>query len=178
MKKYSTKELTIIALLIAIVFVATYLVQIPMPFSQGGVIHVGDVAFMGIALLFGPHIGAIAGGAGMALFDILSPYAIWAPFTLVVRLAMGWLIGTVSHSGKSYGRDFRKNIVALIASLPILIGGYYAAEAIIYGNWIAPIQSIAGNLGQYTVGVVGGLALNRILGALAMVKKFQKELEH
>ncbi|NLY35964.1 MAG: ECF transporter S component [Tissierellia bacterium] len=178
MKKYSTKELTVIALLIAIVFVATYLVQIPMPFSQGGLIHVGDVAFMCIALLFGPSIGAIAGGVGMALFDLLSPYAIWAPFTLAIRLAMGWLIGTVSHSAMSYGRDFKRNIIALLVSLPILIGGYYVAEAIIYGNWIAPVQSILGNLSQYIVGVVGAIALNRILGALPLVKKFQKDFEH
>ncbi|HZK10103.1 MAG TPA: ECF transporter S component, partial [Clostridia bacterium] len=177
MKKHSTKELTLLALLIAIVFVSTYLVQIPMPFSRGGLIHVGDVAFMCIALLFGARMGAIAGGVGMALFDILSPYAIWAPFTLVIRLLMGWLIGTISHGKKSYGRNTPRNILALLASLPLLIGGYYVAEAILYGNWIAPLQSVSGNLGQYIVGFIGSLALNRILGSLATVKKYQKESE-
>lgn len=175
MNKYSTKELTLLALLIAIVFVATYLVQIPMPFSQGGLIHVGDVAFMCIALLFGPRIGAIAGGVGMALFDLLSPYAIWAPFTLIIRVSMGWVIGAISHGSKSYGRNFKRNIIALLASLPLLIGGYYVAEALIYGNWIAPMQSIGGNLSQYTVGVAGSLALSRVLGQLPVVKKYQKE---
>ena len=113
----------------------------------------------------------------MALFDILSPYAIWAPFTLVIRLLMGWLIGTISHGKKSYGRNTPRNILALLASLPLLIGGYYVAEAILYGNWIAPLQSVSGNLGQYIVGFIGSLALNRILGSLATVKKYQKESE-
>ncbi len=175
MKTFSTKDMTILALLIAIVFVSTYLVQIPMPFSQGGLIHVGDVAFMTIALLFGARVGALAGAGGMALFDLLSPYAIWAPFTLVIRLLMGWIIGSISHGQASYGRNFKKNILALLVTLPVLIGGYYVAEAILYGNWIAPVQSIGGNLGQYTVGLVGSLALSRVLGGLAAIKGIQKQ---
>ena len=174
MKRYTTKEMTLLALLIAIVFVATYLVQIPMPFSQGGLIHVGDVAFMAIALLFGARIGALAGGLGMGLFDLLSPYSIWAPFTLVIRLAMGWVIGRISHGRASRGRNFKKNVLALLVTLPILIGGYYVAEALIYGNWIAPLQSIGGNLGQYTVGFVGSLALNKLLGEVSSIKSLQK----
>lgn len=177
MKKYSTKELTLLALFVALVFVSTYLVQIPMPFAQGGLVHVGDVALMSIALLFGRRVGALAGGLGMGLFDLLSPYAIWAPFTLAIRLAMGYIIGAISHSGGSRGRNFKRNVFALLASLPILLGGYYVAEAILYGNWIAPVQSLTGNFGQYLAGFIGSLALNKLLGGVASMSKLQDEFE-
>lgn len=177
MKKYSTKELTLLALFVAIVFVSTYLVQIPMPFSQGGLVHVGDVALMSIALLFGARVGALAGGLGMGLFDLLSPYAIWAPFTLVIRLAMGYVIGKISHSGGSRGRNFKRNVLALLAALPILLGGYYVAEAIIYGNWIAPVQSLSGNFGQYSAGFIGSLALSKVMGGISGMSKLQDEFD-
>lgn len=174
MKNRTTSELTLLALLVAIVFVSTYLVQIPMPFSKGGLVHVGDVAFFTIALIFGSRIGAIAGGVGMGLFDLLSPYAIWAPFTFVIRLLMGIIIGRIAHSGESVGQDIKKNIVALLASMPILIGGYYVAEAILYGNWVAPVSSISGNIGQFAVGFFGGLALSKVLSSLKIIENYHK----
>ena len=38
--------------------------------------------------------------------------------------------------------------------LPIAANGYYIAEGIIYGNWIAPAASIPGNLVQIGVAAV------------------------
>ena len=174
MKNRTAGDLTLIALLIAIVFVTTYLVQIPMPFSKGGLVHVGDVAFFTITLLFGSRIGAIAGGVGMGLFDLLSPYAIWTPFTFVIRFVMGIIIGRIAHSGDSHGDSIKKNVVALFAAMPVLIGGYYVAEAILYGNWIAPVSSISGNFGQFSVGFFGGLALNKVLGSLKIIENYHK----
>jgi uncharacterized membrane protein len=38
-----------------------------------------------------------------------------------------------------------------------MIAGYYAAEGIIYGNWLTPVTSIPGNIAQLVVGAVIGL---------------------
>ena len=38
--------------------------------------------------------------------------------------------------------------LALVLACAIKIGGYYLAEAIIYGNWVVPLTSIPGNLIQ------------------------------
>ncbi len=164
-----TLSLAITALLIALVFIGTFAIQIPMPFSQGGLIHAGDLVFFTVCLLFSPRRSAIAGAFGMGLFDLLSPYAIWAPFTFVIRLIMGFVISTVA--GKS-GKVSRY-LLALIVGLPILLGGYYLAEAILYGNWVSPVRSIPGNLGQWLIGAAGAIPLSRILYSIPSLKNMR-----
>ena len=49
------------------------------------------------------------------------------------------------------------NVVSVILALIIKVVGYYFAEVILYGNWIAPLGSIPGNIVQ--VGFAGVLVL-------------------
>lgn len=172
-KNVTTMDLSIYALLIALVFLSTYIITVPMPFSQGGLIHIGDVMLFTSALVFGEKKGAIAGGFGMFLFDVLSPYAVWAPFTLVIKGLMGYLVGKIAFSNGYMGNNKKMNIIAIFASLPVLIIGYYIAEALIYGNWITPINSVPGNLWQFAFGLVGGLPLSMILNGLLPIKKYK-----
>ena len=53
---------------------------------------------------FGKKVGALAGGIGMGLFDLLSPWAIWAPFTLVIVGLMGFVVGLISEKKKGFGK--------------------------------------------------------------------------
>ena len=39
-----------------------------------------------VSIIFGPKKGAIAGAVGMGLFDLVSGWTLWAPFTIVARL--------------------------------------------------------------------------------------------
>ena len=50
-----------------------------------------------------------------------------------------------------------------------MIAGYYIAEVILYGNWLAPIYSIPGNIVQLVIGIVVSLPLS------AGMKKVIKE---
>lgn len=168
-KSNITLGLAITALLIALIFIGTYAIQVPMPFSQGGLIHAGDLVFFTVCLLFRPKRSSIAGAFGMGLFDLLSPYAIWAPFTFVIRLIMGFAISSVAGQGDKISR----NLLALLVGLPILIGGYYAAEAILYGNWIAPVKSITGNFSQWLIGAAGSIPLSRILYNIPALKNMR-----
>ncbi|HEY8497562.1 MAG TPA: ECF transporter S component, partial [Limnochordales bacterium] len=68
----------------ALVAAATMFVQIPMPAGQGYA-NVGDAVIFVFAALFGPTVGLAAGGIGSALADVLTGYAVWAPFTLVIK---------------------------------------------------------------------------------------------
>ena len=45
------------------------------------------------------------------------------------------------------------NVLSVILAIVIKIVGYYFAEVILYGNWIAPLGSIPGNIIQ--VGFAG-----------------------
>ncbi len=116
----------------------------------GGLVHLGNIPFFIAAILFGKKIGAISGGVGMALFDVLSPYAIWAPFTLVIGLATGFLIALCTAQKKSFPRY----LLAMLVAAAVKVGGYYIAEGFIYGNWLAPALAIPANLTQVGVAAV------------------------
>ena len=83
--------ISMVGIFIALNFVVTYWIQIPIP-ATGGYINIGDVAVMFTALLFGPIIGGIAGGVGPMLADAFSPWVIYAPATLVIKGIEGFLM--------------------------------------------------------------------------------------
>ena len=53
----------------ALTCIATMLIQIPIPL---GYAHLGDSVILITAYLFGPVVGALAGGIGSAMADILT----------------------------------------------------------------------------------------------------------
>ena len=141
----SVKSLAITAICLVLVYVFTAVVNIRLPFApNGGLIHLGNVPLFVAAILFGKRTGMIAGGIGMALFDLLSGWTLWAPFTLVIVGCMGFVVGAVTEKKKS----FPFYLLALLLACAIKIGGYYLAEAVIYQNWVVPLTSIPGNLIQ------------------------------
>lgn len=147
----SVKELAITAVCIVLVYVFTAVVNVKLPIAAaGGLIHLGNVPLFIAAILFGKRTGMIAGGIGMGLFDLLSGWTLWAPFTLVIVGCMGLVVGAVTENKKSFPRY----ILAMVLACVIKVVGYYIAEGFIYGNWIAPVSSIPGNLVQIGVAAV------------------------
>ncbi|MCI5898144.1 MAG: ECF transporter S component [Firmicutes bacterium] len=156
-QKSKTYELVVDALFIALTFVATWLINIRLPFvGSGGLIHLGNVPLFVAAMLFGKKTGAIAGAFGMALFDLMSGWTAWAPFTFVIVGCMGFTVGLIAEK-KPFKSMMVNNIVSIILAIIIKIVGYYFAEVILYGNWILPFGSIPGNIVQ--VGVAGIIVL-------------------
>ena len=142
--------LTITALFIALTYVFTAFVNVRLPITaNGGLIHLGNVPLFICAILFGKKSGALAGGIGMGLFDLLSGWTAWAPFTFIIVAIMGYVVGAITE--KHHGLGFA---LAIAAACVIKVVGYYIAEGIIYGNWIAPVTSIPGNLFQIGVAAV------------------------
>ncbi|MBE5868296.1 MAG: ECF transporter S component [Lachnospiraceae bacterium] len=145
------KHLVVTALAIALTYVFTAFVNIRLPImANGGLIHLGNVPLFVFAIIFGKKTGAIAGGIGMALFDLLSGWTAWAPFTLVVVGAMGYVVGAITEKKHSFGWT----VTAMLSALVIKIGGYYIAEGIIYGNWAIPVASIPGNVVQVMTAMI------------------------
>lgn len=151
-----TRDLALTAISLVLVYVFTAVVNIRLPIAAaGGLIHLGNVPLFVAAILFGKRTGMIAGGVGMALFDLLSGWTLWAPFTLIVVGCMGYVVGAVTEKKKSFPRY----LLAMVLACLIKIAGYYIAEGFIYGNWIAPVSSIPGNLVQILVAAVVTLAI-------------------
>lgn len=152
---FSAKEIAISGLFTAMVFIATMFINIRLPISvNGGLIHFGNVILFTVAIAFGKRKGAVAGAFGMGLFDIVSGWAAWAPFTFVIRGIMGYLAGSISNSRGKDGRSFIFNLLAVIVSGIWMMAGYYIAEVILYGNWLTPATSIPGNIAQLTIGLL------------------------
>lgn len=160
----NVKFITITAVFIALTYVFTAFVNIRLPIAAaGGLIHLGNVPLFICAIIFGKKSAAIAGGVGMALFDLLSGWTAWAPFTLVIVALMGYAAGAVTQ----YRHGLKWDALAIAVACVIKVAGYYIAEGIIYGNWITPAASIPGNLVQIGTAAVIVLLTVEELRAIA-----------
>jgi uncharacterized membrane protein len=159
-----TQALVINALFVALTLVATMFINLKLPIAgNGGLIHLGNVPLFIAAFVFGRRTGAIAGAFGMGLFDLISGWTIWAPFTFIIVGAMGYVAGLIGE--KVPGKKAVVYSIAVIAALLIKIVGYYFAEVVLYSNWIAPFGSIPGNVLQV---VFAGLV---VVPIVARIKK-------
>ena len=147
----NTQAIVVTAMCIALTYIFTAVVNIRLPFApNGGLIHLGNVPLFLAAIIFGKKTGALSGAFGMGLFDLFSGWTAWAPFTFVIVAIMGYVVGAITEKHHGLGFD----ALAIVAACVIKVVGYYIAEGIIYGNWIAPFTSIPGNLVQIGVAAV------------------------
>ncbi|MCB5223545.1 MAG: ECF transporter S component [Candidatus Cloacimonadaceae bacterium] len=136
---------------IVLVTVATMIIPIPIP--GGGFFNFGDVMIVFIALHAGSKAGALAGGIGSAIADLLL-FPLFAPITLIVKGLEGLLCG-LGHKSSGLGR-----FLFPLAGVALMVGGYFL------GEWALPqlgkavaIADLGVNIVQGVVGFVGGRAL-------------------
>ena len=150
----------ITAIFIALTYVFTAFVNIQLPaMSSGGLIHLGNIPLFIGAIIFGKKVGALAGGIGMALFDLFSPWAVWTLYTLIIVGLMGYFVGLITEKHNTV----RFYILAIFVAMLIKIVGYYFAEVILFGNWVTPLLSIVANIMQVAV---AGIIVIPIVGRL------------
>ncbi len=77
------------ALLAALCYVATRVIQIPSPMS--GYVNLGDSLVLLSGWMLGPWWGFCAAGIGSMLADVLSGYAYYAPATFLIKGVMALL---------------------------------------------------------------------------------------
>lgn len=158
-KKSAITSIAICAVFTALTCVFTMFIQVPVLPAMGGIVHFGNVPLFIAAAFWGKRTGAIAGGVGMALSDLLTPWAIWAPVSLVTVGLMGFVFGLITDRKPTLPRL----ILASAAVLIIKIAGYYIGEVILYGNLIAPLASVPGNITQIAVGAVISIPIITLL---------------
>lgn len=170
MKDYNTRDITTLAVMIGLVTVASYF-GIRWPFSAGGYTHLGTLVALVIAIKYGKVPGAIAGGIGMFLFDLFSDYTAWMWGTLVVRLAMGFIVGYIAYDNKTetQGTNLIRNIISIVAGMIVMLVGYYFFEALFLTTYEKALTSIPGNVLQFVIGL---LALY-IVPKLILIEKQQ-----
>ena len=162
-----TNKIILTGLMMAMIVVATIEIPIPVPFGTG-YIHYGDAMIFLSDLILGWKYGAIAAGVGSALADLLVGYAIWAPWTLVVKGLMGAIVGIfILKSIHKKGMELLGvpvyQLIGMVLGGLVMVAGYYVAEGVIYGNFVAALLGIPWNIVQFSVGAVLATLLSAAL---------------
>lgn len=170
MKDQKIRLMCIAGIFTAIVFVFTAYLHIP---SHTGYTHVGD-GFIYLAACMLPLPYAMFVGAGGALLaDCLTGYAIWAPGSIIIKT-----VAVLFFSRKSARIISIRNLLALIPAWAVCIGGYYLYEALITGNFVAPLSGIPGYITQSVLSsilfVVAGMAMDKLNAKNTLVGGIQK----
>jgi uncharacterized membrane protein len=141
----------------ALVAVATFLVQVPIPATKG-YLNFGDIMIFVSAITFGPAIGGFAGGVGSAISDVSSGYAYFSPFTLVIKGAEGIIAGLLSN-----GLSKKRSILAVVVAGVEMVSGYFLAEFFGLSERWAALSEVPFNILQIAAGGAIGIPISIIL---------------
>ncbi len=156
MEKVNVRSLVISAILAALVIVSIFFIKIPM--IGQGYVHIAD-SFILIGALLGPFYGFLVGGVGALMADLLSGYAVYAPWSLLVHglqaVLMALLIGKIADL--TWIKFF---IGGLVISFLTVVLGYALVEYLLSGGQMAlALATIPINFLQILVGTAVGTAL-------------------
>ena len=156
-----THRVVLFSLFASLTVVTTLLFHLPIP-SQG-YLNMGDAIVLLAALVMGPAAGFWVGSIGSALADLVAGYAIYIPFTFLIKGSEGFLAGWL------YWKTKKKGLSLLVSGLWMAIG-YVFAEWFLFG-WPAAIAAFPMNVLQGFIGAGAAVLLFRVLGPI-FHKKF------
>lgn len=174
------QDMVQIALMAAMTYIATAVINIPSGVIVKGVVHLGDSMVFLAAILLGGKKAFLSSAIGMCLFDLLSPYAIWAPFTFVIKGFMGYIAAVVAYRSSYTGNNTLNNVLACALGGIWMIAGYYAAGVILMHfttnvafnqAFILAAAEIPGNIAQVLVGMVIAIPLGKIFKKANLIRK-------
>ena len=142
------KTWVLTALLSALTCVATMVLVIPSP--SGGYMNLGDAVVLLGACLLGPVYGAVAGGIGAALADLLAGFPMYVPATLIIKAGMGVLAGCLYR--KLRGKPWAVAVCGVAAEC-VMVVGYWLYDGFLMGSLAGSAVGIPANLTQAVFGV-------------------------
>lgn len=123
----TTVKTVIAAIFTALVCIATMIFSTYVPQTKG-YFNIGETMVYVTALLFGPFVGAFAGGVGSMLADIFLGYSIYAPATLIIKMTEGFVVGFLSKKTPKSGSQFQWIFFTLgISGMSGIILGFIGA---------------------------------------------------
>lgn len=167
--KITTSDIVYIALMMAATCAVTMTIRIP---TFIGYTHLGDSMVFLAAIILGKRKGTLAAALGMFLADILSGYAVWAPFTLVIKGVMAYIAASIAYRENFDGNNLKNNIFAFVCAGTWMVGAYYIANAIITRFVYVQTASLGESL-TIALGEVPGNIIEVIVGiviALPLIK--------
>ena len=114
------RELALMGLLSALLVIATVMLRFPVP-TFNLYFNLGEAIIYLTALLYGPIPGALIGGVGSALADIIGGYPVWAPITFIIKGLEGYIVGSLANKNR---------YIAVMSGAIIMMAGYALAAGI------------------------------------------------
>lgn len=170
--QYSPQIICKTAAFVALVCLMTLFFKVPIPL---GYAHLGNgIILLGGFLLGNPYAVWI-GGIGSAMADLLGGYTQWIIPTLMIKGAMGYAVGFLSHfeGGSAKMFSFRAAL-SVIAGTAIMVLGYGIAGGVMYGSVAAAVSSLPGLIMEGAVGVLMFYILGSILAKQRFTNQFGK----
>lgn len=131
-QKYSIYQIAFIAVLAALVFVATRL-YIPLGSSR---VQLGNAVCLLAGLLLGPVPGGLAAGIGCLLFDLTHGYdLIQCAITFVSKFAMAYVAGKIAFGAGKNAADHKRNVVACVVGAWTYVA-LYMLKTFIYQRFV------------------------------------------
>ena len=155
MKQTKTSKIALLSILTALSVVLGYIVKIP---TQTGILTLLDAGIFFTAFYYGRREGAIVGGLGGFLIDLISGSPHWMFFSLLFHGLQGYFAG---FKGKWQG-------LGLVMATIIMVAGYACATAWMKG-WGQALLDVPHNLLQNFVGMVVGYLIHQ------SIKKIRKQ---
>ena len=155
MKQTKTTKIALVSILTALSVVLGYIVKIP---TQTGILTLLDAGIFFTAFYYGKREGAIVGGLGGFIIDLISGHPHWMFFSLLFHGLHGYFAG---FKGKWQW-------LGLVLATFLMVAGYACATSWMKG-WGAALTDIPHNLLQNFVGMIVGYLLYR------SIKKISKQ---
>ena len=158
--KVKTKELCLAAVMLAMVFVVTRFIQIPIPL---GYFNIGNSVILLFCLAVTGPYGIAASALGSALADLVS-YPVYTLPTLIIKALMPLVFFAIIKALKN-----KKGAVIIASAVSTLIPlfGYTINGAILYGGMAAGIAQFPGLLLEYIANLIIIIALCKPIGNVA-----------
>ena len=156
------------ALFVAIVFLGGFIIKFPGPV---GYAHIGDSMIFLSVLMLGGKRGAVAGGLGAAIADVVSGYTIWAVPTMICKALMALVMGLIikHHLAGLKGRALF--IIAALAGGVVQGFAYEFFWFVLFGK-AAAIAAIPGLTFQTVSGIIIAFVISEALQKTALRKNF------
>lgn len=161
----NTQKIVVTGLMMGLIVVCTMFIKVPIPMTTGYV-HLGDAMIYLAVLLLGWKYGTVAAAVGSTLGDLLAGFAMWAPWTFVIKGLMALITGLIilELTKNTKLRPVSKNLIAMIPAGLLMVVGYFIAEAVMYGSWVSPWIGVPWNIGQFAAGIVIAITIQKALG--------------
>lgn len=114
--KISPFDLAIAAVSTALVCTVTIMFSIYVPATEG-FFNIGESMVFLSALLFGPVVGAFAGGVGSMLADLLLGYPHYAPATLIIKACEGAVVGLLKKRNPKFSSKIHRKFLTLFLGI-------------------------------------------------------------